>query len=435
MGPVETSLITEIIDGDIYFDFDLKLIDRNGTADELMNVSVWENNNWHTIKSFSNKGSFDWTHYSIEITDIVKGKDFRVAFIATGDSSINIESWFIDNISVYRVCPSPVMVSAESMWPEQKVKISWVAPYSIIGEWMEYNDGSFENSFASTNGGSGLATLFRVADFPDVNYPFTIIKLRYFNDDYGASAQEENVYLLTGDGTEILGGPYVITNANPNEWVEIEIDPVVISTGNFMMATINVLPDGPFVGVDDSEFNETLYFGTIGDWTELSQFGSYYYVGSHEAYVEMEVDGTVVMNSVKMKPSQGSTDILQLNESEHAGMPVNPDTDRALTGFNVYRKTNSGGDWIKINDAVVPESPYIDESIALDNTYYYYVTSVFDQCESDSSENVFVDIYTGIEDELARNVMVYPNPAAELVNIVSGGELISKIRLTSFMRI
>ena len=423
---------SEIIDGDIYLDFDIKLIDRNGTADEFMNVSVWENNNWHTVKAFNNKGSYDWTHHSIEITDIVKGNDFRVAFVASGDSSVNIEAWFIDNINVYRVCPPPFMVNAEYLWPEEKVEISWIPPYSIIGEWMEYNDGTFENSFASTNGGSGLATLFQVEDFPNVNYPFTVVKLRYFNDDYGAYQQEENVYLLTGDGQEILGGPYVITDATPNDWVEIDIDPVVISSGNIMLATINVLPDGPFVGVDDSDFNETLYFGTIGDWTELSQFGSYYYVGSHEAYVEMEVDGQIVMNSLKSKPPQGNTDVLQLNESVHAGLPNNVVNDRALNGFNIYRKDDAGSDWIRLNDAIIPQSPYIDETITPDHTFHYYVTAVFDQCESDSSENVFVDIYTGVDENRADQVMVYPNPAGELVNIVSGGEFISTIRLTSF---
>ncbi len=78
---------------------------------------------------------------------------------------------------------------------------------------VEYNDGSFENGFASSDGGAGLATLFNMEDFPNVSYPFTITKMRYFNDDYGNPGQEELVYLLTGDGMEILSGPYSVENA------------------------------------------------------------------------------------------------------------------------------------------------------------------------------------------------------------------------------
>lgn len=55
-----------------------------------------------------------------------------------------------------------------------------------------------------------------------------------------------------------------------------------------MVATINSTADGPFIGVDDSHYNGTLFFGTIGDWTELGELGAYYFVGSHEAFIAME---------------------------------------------------------------------------------------------------------------------------------------------------
>ncbi len=422
---------SEIIDGDIFVDFDLKLDDRYETGNERLTLSLWIDGQFYNVDDWNNEGSFDWTTHSVEITTIAKGHDFRLAFIAEGDSSINIQAWYVDNIHVYRVCAAALNVESEN-FDDEYVEITWVAPGTVVGEWLSYNDGSFENGFASTNGGYGLGQLFVMDDFPSVTYPFTITEVRYFNDDYQSYEQQEEIYVLTGDGAEILAGPYFIEDGPAADWVNVPIDPVVISEGNFMVATINTLAGGPFIGVDDSYYNGTLYFGTVGDWTELGELGAYYYVGSHEAYVETEVGGTVVINSNNAAPKPGSITSTEIVESYSGGIPSATNSSRDLLGFNVYRSINYG-DWEMINEELVLESPYLDYDMSNGGGMYcYYVVAVYDQCESDSSNNTCVEVTVGVPEYGEDGIAIYPNPASDVINIVSSFD-ISKISVMNYV--
>lgn len=250
---------------------------------------------------------------------------------------------------------------------------------------IEYNDGNFENGFASTNGGYGLAQLFNLDDFPGYTYPFGIYEIGYYVDDYLNYQQQEEIYVLNGDGSVILDGPYCINYDSPGYYSILLCNPPVIEEGNFMIATINTFAGGPFIGVDDSYYNETLYFGTIGDWTELGELGAYYYVGSHWARVN----------------------------SPNWNYP-----DR----FNLYRKS-IGEDFIKLNDSLLTESEYID-TIPHNSICTYYVTGVYEGCESDSSNNVIIDSFVNIENIAIDHtgISISPNPADESVTIHISGE-------------
>ena len=406
---------TDIIDGDIMFEFDIKLDDREETETEFLTVQLWENGNWHEIAQFTNAGDMDWTGKMYKISDYAKGNDFMIAFVANGESSDNIFGWFIDNVHVYQQCAGPINIEAIYDPNDNPVEIHWIPPYSNYTEWLSYNDGSFENALASTNGGAGLAQLFTPPD-----YPATVIKVRYWNSDYLAYDQQNEIYILTGDGATILGGPYYVNNGPAADWVEIDVDPVTITEGSFMVATINTDPDGPFVGVDDSFYNGTLYFGTIGDWVELSELGQYFYVGSHEALVEMELGENVVLNSSASAPNTNGSSMKEsdLAVSGTFGKSPRPmDASRDLLGFDIYRN-HDGSDYIKLNDDLWPESPYVD-IVEAGGLYNYYVVAVFDQCQG-VSDTIDAILYVGIEEQFTdQSITVYPNPAQDFVNVES----------------
>jgi hypothetical protein len=48
----------------------------------------------------------------------------------------------------------------------------------------------------------------------------------------------------------------------------------------------------------------------------------------------------------------------------------------SVTGFNVYRSSNSGGSYSKINSALDSTTAYVDSAVLAGQTYYYVVTSV-----------------------------------------------------------
>ncbi|MFO7615169.1 MAG: T9SS type A sorting domain-containing protein [Bacteroidales bacterium] len=91
--------------GEIYLDFDLKLSVFQPTGSEKMHIMVWNwtSQSWHIVKTLSNaEGDIPWTTNKVNITPLAAGEVFKIAFVAEGENSQNIESWHIDNINVCR---------------------------------------------------------------------------------------------------------------------------------------------------------------------------------------------------------------------------------------------------------------------------------------------------------------------------------------------
>ena len=424
-GLISSTLLgQDIIDGEVWFDFDIMLDSWVDTAiEEKMIVKVWENDTWHTVAGFINQGDMDWTLNHINISEFAKGNNFKLGFFATGLNSADIVSWYIDNIHVYRVCLPPynMSVEMEEFVTVAYVYIDWTAPYANYGEWLSYNDGTFEQAFASTDGGAGIAQVFTPPQ-----YPCTITEVRFFVSGYLNYYQNEEVYVLTGDGATILAGPYVVPGVE-DDWVTVDVDDVTITEGTFMVATFNVLPDGPFIGVDDSYYDASLYFGSIGSFTELGEWG-YFYIGSHEAYVEYETSDNVIVNSVLSKPKSNDkrSDIVMSNTfSDGTKRP-----DRDLLGYNIFRSSN-GGEFELINEELVLENTYTD-TLYTGGWYCYYATAVYSQCLSGSSDTACTPCFVGIEKlSLESSISIYPNPAKDFINIIST-ENINKITIINF---
>jgi hypothetical protein len=52
------------------------------------------------------------------------------------------------------------------------------------------------------------------------------------------------------------------------------------------------------------------------------------------------------------------------------------ETSGSVSGYNVYRSTQSGTGYAKLNSSLVPSLSYTDSSVIGGQTYYYVVTSV-----------------------------------------------------------
>ncbi len=254
------------------------------------------------------------------------------------------------------------------------VNLSWSAPGTSVQEWLFYHDGSFENALASTSGGAGIAQYFNAPQ-----YPCVVKSIRYFNDDYLQYQQENQIYILNADGSAILSGPYLVSNAGPDEWVEVVVDDVNVAEGGFMVATFNSLADGPFVGIDDSFYDGTLYFGSVGDFTELSVYG-YFYVGSHEALVEYGADAADGgQNMVTLKPGKGEMNHTVEEMAFSNQKSIAPEIDhsvKSFLGYNVYK-----------NDElpIYTEELFHSDLNLLAGDYFYSVKAVYDRGESEAA--------------------------------------------------
>ncbi|HSN50138.1 MAG TPA: choice-of-anchor J domain-containing protein, partial [Bacteroidales bacterium] len=94
------------------------------------------------------------------------------------------------------------------------------------------------------------------------------------------------------------------------------------------------------------------------------------------------------------------------------GDKIYPDQPSAFQGYDVYRRNNLSGPWVRINTAPVPDTLYIDNGL-MDGSYEYYITLSMEECSSAiTTDTLFFDIVTGMPDkERLTQLSIYPNPA------------------------
>jgi hypothetical protein len=93
-----------------------------------------------------------------------------------------------------------------------------------------------------------------------------------------------------------------------------------------------------------------------------------------------------------------------------------------IEAYSVFRR-EQGGAFNMINTAPVSDTSYIDQGPGI-NIYQYYVTAYNVNCLSGtSSDTVLVNLVTGISSHDNQLLNVFPNPAHEVVNIKSGGNI------------
>ncbi|MCF8230450.1 MAG: T9SS type A sorting domain-containing protein, partial [Bacteroidales bacterium] len=270
------------------------------------------------------------------------------------------------------------------------VLLEWDLPSggSTNEEWLKYHDGSFEDSFASTNGGMGIAQRFTApAAYLKLN------KIRYYTSNFQNYDSYNEIFVLSGNGSEVLAGPYY-RQGKANGWISLDLSDIIINASSFMVATYNTDPNGPFVGADNSHYNGSLYFGNHTEgFDELGVLG-YQYVGSHEAYVEYSAkSGEVIKSILKPTAQQVTANKLQrsggfINYRLEKNIHPKKTGARNLLGYNVFRN----GD--EINQEIITETTYQDNALNAGN-YSYSITAVYDEGESRHSDTLEVTIQQG----------------------------------------
>ena len=91
---------------------------------------------------------------------------------------------------------------------------------------------------------------------------------------------------------------------------------------------------------------------------------------------------------------------------------------KSLLGYNIYR------DFELLIPEPISDTFYLDTSIEINTLYYYYVTAVYDECESLPTDTVEVyAIGSGVNDLNSREVLIYPNPVNDFLHINSEAEI------------
>ncbi|MDX9905789.1 MAG: T9SS type A sorting domain-containing protein [Bacteroidales bacterium] len=120
--------IPESADAQRLLECDLTLFAGGYSGYEIMEIHLQQagSSYWDVVQEFSNSsGSFDWSHYSLDLSGYISSDEFRVRFKFEGIGAEPVQ-WKVDNIHLHRVCSGPTTLQAE-LTGENEVSLNWLA--------------------------------------------------------------------------------------------------------------------------------------------------------------------------------------------------------------------------------------------------------------------------------------------------------------------
>ncbi len=461
-NPINADYLTE---GDIFLDFDIALENRTATGEEKILVEVYNGSDWNQVAEFANTESFDFTSNHINITNYAMSRVFQVRFNATGNNSFDVISWFVDNISIYRVCQAPIDLTGEYVWLATEdfgAEVCWGVDVPVpVADWFYYDDETVEYVWGSDTGdwdadvaikvpssdlaefdGAAVTTFMAFVDSRLLGVGTVSVKvMQGDNPDPSSPMYEEDVtsQFVTGDdwNTFELSTPVEIDNSE-DLWLGLYF------TGPAGAYGPGITTD---MGVSNSD-GELLY--DAGSWTTLATMGINNRAWLLRGYVttSYSMNSNAVVNVVPENSNlQTAGSVATATASPNLDPNIVMNNSREITGFNIYRMAEGATEY-ELYDFVdvvsgQTEYCYYDGDVDVQMGYYYQVTATYesdtDACESpaamayDNPTEDFVYVFiTSVEDADAATTSIFPNPAQDHVTVTSSQPM-TKITVTNYM--
>ena len=231
-----------------------------------------------------------------------------------------------------------------------------------------------------------------------------------------------------------------------DDWVTVTAPDIPFSGPFYAMVKWDNNPTATnYFGWDNNGPNAALDLGwyrdAAGVWAKLSTFGLG--IGTGCFIIQAKALVGADLKSVTLVPGAQSTpgttvlanNLTKTNRNVDThyygvmGIETDAADSSALTGYNVYRTDATGvAPYAKLNSSPVTAATYVDTypTTLVSGTFKYYVTSLYKNsddnsllCES-SSDTILVRFpAVGMNELTSGQIMVYPNPATEIVNIKS----------------
>jgi hypothetical protein len=429
---------------DIYLDFDLKLNDRNETGDEKLIVQHFVNGNWIPLAEYTNDGSFDWTAQSIQMPMAV-GKTFHICFIAKGLNSADILGWFIDNVHVYADCKAPVDLMGSQIQNTYNAYLEWTEPdceAGSTGELVKLSQwaGAPENAyFQSYNMAYGV--VYDLDEYPDA----TLELVDFHHASWGTlGTWDYKIHVVNWNTYELIEtlGPFQTTGND--KWENgIQLGEIMGYGGGLvgiMMEPMSNAPTDAYPTFSaDNVLDGVSVFGEIPNWSAFAASGVGDFMQNLWIRTNFAKGGLMKLEPVNVSELTAETRMPSVKSDAGELMQNSkliPSFDNAtkespVEGYNVYRSDDLGETFDLITPAPITELSYTDPDLPI-GLYHYYVTAMYDVCESVPSGIIDVDIEVGIEELDADGIAIYPVPAnTELTISVSND--IRSLRIMNYM--
>jgi hypothetical protein len=421
-------------EGKIMLDYDLRLVSFQPTGEEFLRVQVWNwtSQVWTTVAEYSNiDGNIPWMSESLNIRSQAMDKVFKVRFVAEGANSLNIVSWFVDNIHIYRVCDAPTNLTSTVDLAQAAVILNWIAPETFeIDEWIHWDDGVNYNAIG-TGGAAEFDVAARWEPAQLVDYDGASVTQVAFYPYEVQSTYRIRVWVGAGAANMVVD--QLVSNPLIDQWNYITLTtPVPIDVTQELWVGYNVNATAGYpAGCDDGPaidgYGNMMNFG---GWQTLLQINPELdYNWNIQAHVQTVMGVTMPLAKEQTPNATPGTMALTTDPAHVASANATfgyASGSRALTGYNIYRSTE-GGEYELIG--FTEATTYTDAD--LPNALYCYMvsavwTSETDYCESDwVGEDVCEIINVGIGEpgSGAYSFNLYPNPANDHVFITTSGEL------------
>ncbi len=430
----------------IWLDFDYKLISQTNTSNEKLAIEVKLGGSWSTKLVLKNDKNYDWTTNHIKLSGAY-GKAFQVRFRAFGADSRDILHWYVDNIKVYAVCTPPTTLTYTQS--HNTVNLSWAAPvcpkdqaFSLI-----IDDGSWENGWRGVPGyPAWYGNLFQITGSNAYLTSFDV----YFLSYGGSSAKNVTIDVFDLTGT-LLGStaPFLMPSS---EFKTVPIGNTSIGGSFYAMvhwdATAAAAPYSHFLGQDTDGSYAADDLGVMYDGVAFQTMGNYqgsagsFMLRAHGMKSGDKSSESITFIAGKSPLTGGTRGVASPDQSVGSGngdsglrmaLGLTFDNQAAtgtLTGYNVYRtdSTANVASYHKLNTNPVAGTTYTDVlPLTGLGSYKYYVTSSFNDtvtnaflCESPKSNEITVQFpHVGIIEIGNGQILVYPNPATDNVNVKS----------------
>jgi hypothetical protein len=261
------------------------------------------------------------------------------------------------------------------------------------------------------------------------------------NGSAGAAQPTIDVF----DGSQILVGSSAPFTPPTDDWLTVNVNDIpfagmfyaMVKWNNFSSATnyLGTDEDGPYVADDLAWYSDGSAWSTLSAAT-----------GGSPSVCLLRATALVGgdMKSVTFGPSAKATGHVNASAGTFAqshramdthnyatmGIEKSASDSSTLLGYNVYRTGDTGvPPYSKLNASPVTATTYVDtypSTTEPGKTFKYYVTVLFNDsqtglplCESGSDTITVTFPAVGVNELTNGQVMIYPNPASENVNVKS----------------
>jgi len=395
------------IDGQFILNFDVSLVDNGASGTEYFNVEVWSDGVWNRVEQLSNaNGNFEWENLEVDITEYALGYVFKVRFMAEGENSSKIISWFLDNIEVYHYCAPPLDLYAE-YYPYLDIYLYWSPPLiSVVAhEWIMWDDGVHFGGVGLTGGGVFSVASHWDADqitayegmyitnirfVPYINAVTTSFTLKVWKGpDAGTLVYEEALSgLVLGDWNDITLATPVAIDVTKELWFGYTVD-----------SPADSWPAGHDEGPAVAGYGDMISLDGVA-WDPLSQISP--------------IDRNWNLQAMIVCGDESNGELLLENDSQRAMSDLRTGS-KGIIGYNIYL------------DLLKDEYEFVDFT---EDTFYTYecqgnglyrfvVTTVYEDCESGYSNVASVLIHSIDENDKNNIIRIFPNPASDMIRLES----------------